>query len=107
MLFINNDYEKMSLLDLELTAFAPSPHYQISCVARTLGLESDLMTEFINGYGLSKDEYLNLLPELKLLTTLGCMRGVGWSETKLPEYHNEYGSKARSLILEYYKGQLV
>jgi len=98
-----DDYEKIYLIDLELTVVAPVPHYQFACVARTWGFSSDIMKEFIAGYGISAEGMRQISIDLKNLIALRAMRVAGRAWQKKAADFDQAVAKAVPAIKEVLK----
>lgn len=103
----NNNDKDIVLLDLEWVVVAPVPHYQLACVATPCGLSSKTMDAFVSGYGLSKAEFNDLLPDLKRLMVLRSMRSVRWAQDRKPEQTLALTNAARETIFELMGAELA
>ena len=82
----NGSPDDVILLDLDQAVSVLTPHYQLAYVAKPWGLESEIMGSFLRGYGMTRDEYAEILPEVRQLVALQSMRSVRWAEDRNPAW---------------------
>jgi hypothetical protein len=102
----NGNYDDIILLDLEFAIAAPVPHYQLACVAKPYGVLSREMTAFTSGYGLSENQLMEMMPDVKALVALKLMRSVRWGQDRRPEQVAGLAATARKTIISLLGGDL-
>jgi len=94
------------LLDLDQAISIVAPHYQLAYVAKGWGLDSEIMTAFINGYGIDCNTFSEILPIVKGSLVLQAMRSVRWAEDRNPSWLERNIESARKAIVEHVGAEL-
>lgn len=88
-------YDRIYLLDLEWANLAPTPYYQLACIAAEKGPNSEEAKAFFEGYGFNSSEDHE---ELQRFTLYRVMRATGWARDRRPELVQENIQRALPII---------
>jgi tRNA A-37 threonylcarbamoyl transferase component Bud32 len=94
---INND--KVTLIDWGVAESTIVPHMEIvDLLQNQLSDTSLLFNSFLQGYGMDRNEYESIKPEIEVFTLLQAIDKLRWAIDRKPEMINEFSAKVKALI---------
>jgi len=97
---IMNSRGEVYLLDWGTARAEIVPHYELNVILRDSKPDAEILKAFLDGYGISQDEFKKMEQDLKILNLLNKIDTLRWAIDKRPTSIQEHVASIREAIAQ-------